>query len=56
MIIKAAITPGIHPISVRMNTIRMEPQPLSITASGGKIMDSSTLNNDIFRFFMVYGC
>ena len=45
--IRAAITPGIHPIQVRINTIRIEPQPLSYTARGWKIIDRITLNSDI---------
>ena len=40
--IKAAITPGIHPKQVRINTITIEPHPLSITAKGGKIIQSNT--------------
>ena len=48
--IKAAITPGIHPRHVNINTITIDPQPLSITAKGGKIMHNKTLKqpNDIF--------
>ena len=42
-IIKAAITPGIQPQIVKINTIRIDPQPLSITAKGGKRIDSNTL-------------
>ena len=49
----AKITPGIHPAQVRSRTIRMEPQPLSITASGGKMIESSTLQNDIINGFML---
>ena len=41
--ISAAITPGIHPKSVRINTIKIEPQPLSITERGGKTMAKITL-------------
>ncbi len=41
--IKAAITPGIHPRRVRIKTIRIDPQPLSITARGGKRTDNITL-------------
>lgn len=56
--ISAAITPGIHPNSVRIKTINMEPHPLSITDKGGKIIARITLqmlinlyaNNDIFNF------
>jgi hypothetical protein len=41
-ITKAATTPGTQPAKVKSNTIRTEPQPLSITANGGKIIDSKT--------------
>jgi hypothetical protein len=51
-IIKAPITPGIHPHRVRMKTISTEPQPLSITARGGKIMERITLINDISVSFL----
>src|SRR5690554_5514159 len=37
----AAITPGIHPTIVRRVTINKEPQPLSTTANGGKIIESN---------------
>jgi hypothetical protein len=43
MIINAAITPGIHPQMVNINTITIDPQPLSITAKGGNKIESSTL-------------
>ena len=39
---KAAITPGTHPHKVNKKTIRIEPQPLPITAKGGKIIASKT--------------
>jgi hypothetical protein len=42
--IKAAITPGIHPHKVRIKTITTLPHPLSITDKGGKITASMTLN------------
>jgi hypothetical protein len=42
--IKAAITPGTHPNKVRISTIRIDPQPLSITARGGKRIDNITLH------------
>ena len=45
--ISAAITPGIHPTKVRMNTMRTEPHPRSNTAKGGKMMESMTLNTDM---------
>lgn len=40
--IRAATTPGTQPQIVNINTITMEPQPLSITAKGGKTMLSNT--------------
>lgn len=39
----AAITPGTHPHSHNKNTMKIEPQPLSITAKGGQIIESKTL-------------
>lgn len=41
--INAAITPGTQPHIVKIVTIIIEPQPLSRTANGGKIIDSNTL-------------
>tara|TARA_B100001146_G_scaffold224074_1_gene240610 strand:+ start:15697 stop:15882 length:186 start_codon:yes stop_codon:yes gene_type:complete len=41
--IRAAITPGIQPQMVKIKTIKIDPQPLSITAKGGNKMDSNTL-------------
>ncbi len=46
----AAITPGIQPHKVNKNTIKIEPQPWSNTAKGGKIIDRITLNNDMSFF------
>jgi hypothetical protein len=40
--IKAAITPGTHPQSVRIKTITIDPQPLSKTAKGGNKIAKST--------------
>lgn len=40
--IKAAITPGTHPQSVRRNTITTDPHPRSTTANGGKIIANNT--------------
>lgn len=40
---KAAITPGIQPQMVRIKTIKIEPQPLSITAKGGNNIERITL-------------
>jgi hypothetical protein len=48
--IKAAITPGTQPRSVRIKTIKIEPQPLSITASGGKRTDNITLQILIYNY------
>ena len=42
-ITSAAITPGTQPHRVRRNVIRIDPQPLSITARGGKMIDKITL-------------
>jgi len=51
-IIKEAITPGIQPNKVKIKTIKKEPQPLSITESGGKRIAKITLNTDIVFIFM----
>ena len=40
---KDAITPGTQPQSHNKKTITIEPQPLSITASGGHKIESITL-------------
>jgi hypothetical protein len=48
---RAPITPGIHPQMVRIKTIRKEPQPLSTTARGGKIIHNRTLQTDISEIF-----
>ena len=40
----AAITPGTQPHIQRIKTIKIDPQPLSITANGGQKMDKKTLN------------
>jgi hypothetical protein len=39
----AAITPGIHPNSVSIDTKRIAPQPLSITDKGGNINEMMAL-------------
>ena len=49
--ISAPITPGTHPRQVRRNTISIEPQPRSYTASGGKIIANSTRKQDIAMRF-----
>jgi hypothetical protein len=51
LIISAAITPGIQPKQVKIKTIISDPQPLSTTAKGGKIMQSNTLKNPILVFY-----
>jgi hypothetical protein len=51
LIIKAAITPGIHPKHVKIKTMTIEPHPLSITAKGGNMMQRSTLKQPILYFF-----
>ena len=45
------MTPGTHAHNVRRNTINIDPQPLSMTAKGGKRMDKITLINDIDEDF-----
>ena len=40
----AAITPGTQPHIQRIKTIKIDPQPLSITANGGHKIDKKTLN------------
>jgi len=51
--IKAAITPGTHPNRVSINTITIDPHPLSITESGGKMIAKITLQMLIIRFFVL---
>lgn len=43
----AARTPGTHPKQVSKRTISTEPQPLSITANGGKITANNTCKHVI---------
>lgn len=40
--IRAAMTPGIHPQKVNSKTIKKDPQPLPMTDKGGKIIASRT--------------
>ena len=47
--IKAAKTPGIQPKTVKINTIRTDPQPLSLMAKGGHIMANKTRKKLIFN-------
>jgi len=49
-ITNAAITPGIQPQRVNRNTITTEPQPLSMTESGGKITAKITRKQPIIEF------
>lgn len=51
--INAAITPGIQPQTVSIKTIIKEPQPLSITANGGKSMANKTLQKLIQNKFTI---
>jgi len=44
---RAAMTPGTHPQQVRIVTMRIDPQPQSITARGGKIIANRTLKQDM---------
>ena len=50
------MTPGIQPKQVRIKTMRIDPQPRSNTANGGKMMDSITLNTDMLFCFLVVLC
>ena len=52
--ISAAITPGTHPQSVNKNTIIIDPQPLPITANGGKNIANKTLNKLIVLYWLMY--
>jgi hypothetical protein len=38
----AAITPGIQPHKVKIKTIKIDPQPLPITANGGNKIANNT--------------
>jgi hypothetical protein len=49
--IKAARTPGTQPKAVSIKTISTDPQPLSITASGGSTIASNTRQKLIFLTF-----
>lgn len=50
----AAITPGTQPQSVNKNTIIIDPQPLSKTASGGnKIANNTRKQLIFFRCFIL---
>ena len=52
-ITKAPITPGTQPQQVSNKTINTEPQPLSITAKGGKKIANNTRRQDIMLYFQL---
>ena len=45
------MTPGTQPQSVSRNTMSIDPQPRSITASGGKMMARMTWRQDMMVSF-----
>ena len=49
--INAAMTPGIHPQIHKIKTIKIEPQPLSKTDKGGKMIPNKTLQILMIRLF-----
>ena len=48
------MTPGTQANKVNIKTIKTDPQPLSITASGGQIIDTNTLKKPITYFVYKY--
>jgi hypothetical protein len=50
----AAMTPGTQPMMVKIVVIKIEPQPLSSTASGGKIMHKTTRQQLINSLLEIY--
>lgn len=46
---KAAITPGIQPAKVNIKVMIIDPQPLSNTDNGGKIIANNTRNTLITK-------
>lgn len=50
---KAPIIPGIHPANVKRNTIKIEPQPLSITAKGGNKIANTALQKLIIPILIM---
>ena len=50
-IISAAMTPGIQPQIHSIKTIKIDPQPLSKTANGGKIIERRTLQKLISKMY-----
>ena len=53
---RAAITPGTQPTRVNIVVMTIEPQPLSITANGGKMMHTKTRQQliDFLSFFNLF--
>jgi hypothetical protein len=51
-IISAAKIPGIQPKTVKINTIKIEPQPLSTTAKGGQIIANNTRKHPMIIFVL----
>lgn len=49
----AAMTPGTQPHSVSRSTMSIDPQPRSITASGGKIMARMTWRQDMGHLYLI---
>ena len=47
------MTPGTQPQSVSRNTMSIDPQPRSITASGGKMMARMTWRQDMGGLLLV---
>lgn len=43
------MTPGIHPKHHKIKTIKIEPQPLPITDSGGQIIHNKTRQKDMIK-------
>jgi hypothetical protein len=51
-ITNAAITPGTHPQIVSNKVMMIDPHPWSMTARGGNMIASITLNRLIFMSFI----
>ena len=47
------MTPGTQPQSVSRNTMSIDPQPRSITASDGKMMDGMAWRQDKGQLWLV---
>ncbi len=46
--------PGIQPSKVSINTIRIDPQPWSITDNGGKRIANNTRQKLIIKFRIIF--